>query len=97
MSRAAAVVLCLATAAAAGDSIVLVDGREFLNTRLVEIKDMAGHPVLDPGSQKPIMKATKCDLCATNPGGPACVRACPHDALRRVDFQDESSFDGVIR
>ncbi|MCZ6787480.1 MAG: NPCBM/NEW2 domain-containing protein [Planctomycetota bacterium] len=39
MSRAAAVVLCLATAAAAGNSIVFVDGQEFLNTRLIEIKD----------------------------------------------------------
>ena len=39
MSRAAAVVLCLATAAAAGDRVVFVDGREFLNTRLVGIKD----------------------------------------------------------
>jgi len=67
------------------------------NIRLTEIKDLAGNPVLDPDSQKPIVKATKCDLCATNPGGPACVRACPHDALRRVDFQDESSFDGEIR
>jgi Fe-S-cluster-containing hydrogenase component 2 len=33
------------------------------------------------------MKATKCDLCASQHGGPACQRACPHDALRRVDMQ----------
>jgi hypothetical protein len=39
MNRAAAVVLCLATAASAGNSIVFVDGREYVNTQLVEIKD----------------------------------------------------------
>jgi Fe-S-cluster-containing hydrogenase component 2 len=29
--------------------------------------------------------AVKCDLCSSNPDGPACVRACPHNALRLVD------------
>ena len=33
---------------------------------------------------RPIVKATKCDLCVEQLGGPACARACPHDALRRV-------------
>ena len=36
----------------------------------------------------PVMKATKCDLCIDQPGGPACQRACPHDALERVDMRD---------
>jgi Fe-S-cluster-containing dehydrogenase component/CRP-like cAMP-binding protein len=62
------------------------------NIRLVEIRDLRGNPVRDSDSMKPIMKATKCDLCETNPGGPACVRACPHDALRRVDFRGEATF-----
>lgn len=62
------------------------------NIRLVEIRDTGGKPVRDPDSQKPILKATKCDLCETNPGGPACVRACPHDALRRVDFRADGTF-----
>ena len=62
------------------------------NIRLVEIRDVGGKPVRDPESQKPILKATKCDLCETNPGGPACVRACPHDALRRVDFRSGDTF-----
>lgn len=35
-----------------------------------------------------ILKAVKCDLCAGVQGGPACQRACPHDALIRVDIQD---------
>ena len=64
------------------------------NIRMVEIADLEGHPVVDPESQRPILKATQCDLCATNPGGPACVRACPHDALRRVDFQEETLLTG---
>ena len=64
------------------------------NIRMVEIADLEGHPVVDPESQRPILKAIKCDLCATNPGGPACVRACPHDALRRVDFQEETLLTG---
>jgi Fe-S-cluster-containing hydrogenase component 2 len=58
------------------------------NIRMVEIRDLAGQPVIDVKSRRPILKATKCDLCASNPGGPACVRACAHDALQRVDFRD---------
>ncbi|MEM7504674.1 MAG: cyclic nucleotide-binding domain-containing protein [Pseudomonadota bacterium] len=60
------------------------------NIRLVEIRDRAGRPLLDPETQTPILKATKCDLCSTQLGGPACVRACPHDALRRVDFREDA-------
>jgi Fe-S-cluster-containing hydrogenase component 2 len=62
------------------------------NIRLVQIRDQSHKPVVDPETAKPIMKATKCDLCATNPGGPACQRACPHDALRRVDFRSVDPF-----
>jgi Fe-S-cluster-containing dehydrogenase component len=29
--------------------------------------------------------ATKCDLCYTDPAGPACVRSCPHGCATRVD------------
>ena len=56
------------------------------NIRMVAIRDLDTKVVLDPENQSPIMKATKCDLCATQLGGPACVRACPHDALQRTDF-----------
>ena len=58
------------------------------NIRMVEIRDADGQPMIDTANGRPILKATKCDLCASNPGGPACVRACPHDALQRVDFRD---------
>jgi Fe-S-cluster-containing dehydrogenase component/CRP-like cAMP-binding protein len=53
------------------------------NIRLVEIANPSGAPVVDDEG-RPIVKATKCDLCVEQLGGPACARACPHDALRRV-------------
>jgi Fe-S-cluster-containing dehydrogenase component/CRP-like cAMP-binding protein len=56
--------------------------------RMVEIRDASGGFLLDQTSQKPIAKATKCDLCIDQLGGPACQRACPHDALLRVDMRD---------
>ena len=58
------------------------------NIRMVEIRDRSGGIVLDKKTNTPIIKATKCDLCADQPGGPACQRACPHDALTRMDFGD---------
>lgn len=56
------------------------------NIRMVEIRDADGSFFLDRDTNKPILKATKCDLCVDQPGGPACKRACPYDALERVDF-----------
>ena len=58
------------------------------NIRMVEIRDGSGGLVLDNKTNTPIIKATKCDLCIDQPGGPACQRACPHDALTRIDFGD---------
>jgi hypothetical protein len=38
------------------------------------------------GAGRPVTRrAAVCDLCADQPSGPACVRACAHDAARRVD------------
>ena len=54
--------------------------------RMVQIRDGVGRAVLDEQTHAPIRKATKCDLCADQLGGPACQRACPHDALVRVDM-----------
>jgi Fe-S-cluster-containing hydrogenase component 2 len=60
---------------------------------MVAINDHSGRPALDPNDQRPILKATKCDLCSSEIAGPACVRACPYDALRRVDFRDLSALE----
>lgn len=66
------------------------------NIRMVEVNDRSGETLIDSDSHRPILKATKCDLCETNPGGPACVRACPHDALSRVDFHHDSLAEGDL-
>ena len=58
------------------------------NIRMVEIRDGKGGLVVDDTTHAPILKATKCDLCIGQPGGPACKRACPHDALIRIDACD---------
>lgn len=50
------------------------------NIRLVEMGDS---PDVRERSS-PV--AVKCDLCLEQRGGPACVRACPHEALGRVDL-----------
>jgi electron transport protein HydN len=38
------------------------------------------------GSEKKV--ANKCDLCIGNPGGPACVRVCPTEALTLVTEEE---------
>lgn len=57
------------------------------NIRLVEIVDRSGRRLVDE-AQRPILKATKCDLCVEQMGGPACQRACPHDALLRIGINE---------
>jgi Fe-S-cluster-containing dehydrogenase component/CRP-like cAMP-binding protein len=54
--------------------------------RMVEIREPAGAFFIDAATQLPIVKATKCDLCASQLTGPACQAACPHDALVRMDL-----------
>ena len=58
------------------------------NIRMAEIRDPSGAILLDEQTQQPIHKATKCDLCTDLAGGPACQRACPHDALVRIDLSN---------
>jgi Fe-S-cluster-containing dehydrogenase component/CRP-like cAMP-binding protein len=55
------------------------------NIQMVEINQPNGQPIVDQ-TGLPILKATKCDLCIDQLGGPACQRACPHDALMRIDL-----------
>jgi Fe-S-cluster-containing dehydrogenase component/CRP-like cAMP-binding protein len=56
------------------------------NIQMVQIRDETGMFIVDEATQTPILKATKCDLCVDQLGGPACVRACPHDALLRANM-----------
>ena len=58
----------------------------YQNIQMVEINDRKGKPVIDSETSLPVIKATKCDLCLDQPSGPACQRACPHDALVRIDI-----------
>jgi Fe-S-cluster-containing dehydrogenase component/CRP-like cAMP-binding protein len=58
--------------------------------RMVEIRDRDGAFFIDSGTQMPIVKATKCDFCASQMTGPACQHACPHDALVRMDLGELS-------
>jgi len=66
------------------------------NIRMVEIRDVNGEFIRDEATNSTIAKASKCDLCADQPGGPACQRACPHDALYRVNMDDLPSFAALL-
>ena len=57
------------------------------NIRMVEVRDKSGALIRDEESKAPIQKATKCDLCVDQQVSPACQKACPHDALQRVDMR----------
>jgi len=61
------------------------------NIQMVEARDASGGFYHDPATHLPIQKAAKCDLCVDQLGGPACVRACPHDALARLDLNNINS------
>jgi Fe-S-cluster-containing dehydrogenase component len=64
--------------------------------RMVEIRDANGEFLVDQ-EQKPILKATKCDLCVEQMGGPACERACPHGALARLNLNDLDAFSDWLK
>lgn len=54
--------------------------------RMVQVRNLRGAFIREENRHEPIRKATKCDLCDDQLGGPACQRACPHDALQRIDM-----------
>lgn len=56
--------------------------------QMTVLHDAEGQPVVTEETGAPIRRATKCDLCLDLPGGPACARACPHDALLRADMRE---------
>ena len=60
----------------------------YQNIRMVDVQDHKGRPFIDVATEKNIRKATKCDLCESSPHGPACVAACPHDALVRISLTE---------
>ncbi|HNC24741.1 MAG TPA: cyclic nucleotide-binding domain-containing protein [Opitutaceae bacterium] len=64
--------------------------------RMVEQRAPTGE-ILVAADARPIFKATKCDLCIDQYGGPACVRACPHDALERVNLNTLDDLVGWLR
>jgi Fe-S-cluster-containing dehydrogenase component/CRP-like cAMP-binding protein len=64
------------------------------NIQMVEVSDKKGKPMVDTDSGLPIIKATKCDFCVDQLGGPACQAACPHDALLRIDLSSTAAMAG---
>lgn len=60
------------------------------NIQMTHPRDLSGRLYFDTATQAPIQKAVKCDLCIDQLGGvgPACAKACPHDAMIRVDMRD---------
>lgn len=66
------------------------------NIRMVNISDQNGRPKVGEDHEL-VQKATKCDLCVDQLGGPSCERACPHDALKRMDFVDIPNFERWVK
>ncbi|MDB6126180.1 MAG: hypothetical protein JWM35_76 [Verrucomicrobia bacterium] len=64
--------------------------------RMVEQRSVEGE-ILVASDAKPILKATKCDLCIDQYGGPACERACPHDALKRMNLNTLDELVGWLK
>ncbi len=62
------------------------------NIRMVNIRNEEGQLYTDEHG-KPIVKATKCDLCLGSDSKPACEQACSHDALVRIDVKDITSLE----
>lgn len=64
--------------------------------RMVEVRDKSGEFLVDT-EMKPILKATKCDLCVEQITGPSCQRACPHGALVRINLNDLDAFASWLK
>jgi electron transport protein HydN len=55
----------------------------------VAIVESALKEVIVKASGGGVATARKCDLCEGRTEGPACIAACPNEALRKVDMVDE--------
>ncbi len=69
------------------------DSCPYDNIRMVSIRDEQESRILNQKTLSPVLRATKCDLCAEQMRGvaPACQTACPHDALIRMDMRDKTA------
>lgn len=67
------------------------------NIDMVNVVNQGGDAFLDIESGKPMLKATKCDLCVDLGGNPQCVAACPHDALVRIDLTHSRPLDQFLK
>lgn len=67
------------------------------NINMVEVNDSTGRKIVDEKTNEPILKATKCDFCMDQLGGPACQRACPHDALIRIDLTEPTEITQWVK
>ncbi|MEM6979482.1 MAG: cyclic nucleotide-binding domain-containing protein [Planctomycetota bacterium] len=67
------------------------------NIDMVQIRSPDGRLYTDEKGKKPIQKATKCDMCAGLPTGPACQAACAHDALVRIDLSESPPLEDWLR
>jgi len=56
-----------------------------------------GGDVISFESGTATLKAIKCDLCIGLPGGPACKRACPHDAIERINIGDAATLSDWLQ
>ena len=92
----------------AGGQVVINDGTcigcatcanacPYDNIQVVAVRDGHGRVVRDQVNDRPIEKAAKCDLCVDQLTGPACVNACPHDAMVRADMHDIDSLAKWLR
>lgn len=57
------------------------------NIRMIDSRNSAGQLLVDKDGAH-VRTASKCDLCAGRSSGPACLQACPHNAIERVDLRD---------
>ncbi|MFD2256089.1 cyclic nucleotide-binding domain-containing protein [Luteolibacter algae] len=73
------------------DNIQMVDIRDDEGMPQFPVSTEAGGKRVNLTAAGVIKRATKCDLCHDQLAGPACVRACPHDALQRFDMQNINS------
>jgi len=67
---------------------VCADSCPYETIAMANVVDRKGRPYVDETNGHAIRKATKCDQCSGLPSGPACVAACPHDALVRIDLSE---------